>query len=146
MSTQTTPPKFSVHVIPDNRFEQTRNASVECLLALATDVPVTSTAFDTWRDNVSNLGVISNPIELCEEMCQCIKTLKLLTATLNETVPVIGSVTTNENLSGVETGLSDESTKIIAEMGFCSSPVKCIEIYKKYPKNHIAMLFCIEVL
>jgi hypothetical protein len=151
------PPKFSVHVIPDTILEQTRHESVHCLLAFASELEKSShvdeNSMETWRDNVSKLRVISNPIELCAELCECIKALQLnlLGPTLDKPVPDIGSVPTNKILpwiqSRVETGLSDESMKIIGEIGFWSDiPLKCIEIHKKYPKNHIAMLFCIGAL
>jgi TPR repeat protein/tRNA A-37 threonylcarbamoyl transferase component Bud32 len=43
--------------------------------------------------------------------------------------------------------LSSLSIKIIAELEFWTYiPLKCIEMHKKYPNNHIAILFCIGAL
>jgi hypothetical protein len=80
--TPSSPPSlnnFSVHVIPDGVFTGTKQKTVDSLLGLAKNIGMQSSLpkdiLETWSTRIRGLLEISNPIEFCDGVSECISIL-----------------------------------------------------------------------
>jgi hypothetical protein len=68
---------YSVHVIPDDLFMGTKQKSVDSLLGLAKNIVTQSSlpkdVLETWCTKIKGNLEISNPIEFCDGMSECIR-------------------------------------------------------------------------
>jgi hypothetical protein len=61
---------FSVHVIQDSVFTTTKQKMVDSLFGIDGALP--EDALETWKAKIRNILQISNPIELCDSLCEVV--------------------------------------------------------------------------
>jgi hypothetical protein len=112
------PVSYSVHIIPDRIFEDSKQSSMKSLFLTAANLKsmltlVTVESHQHLEKNIQKLSNVTNPIEFCKGATDC---NDLVNAMLYE----------------------NESLKIIQEIGYWKiQPLKCIEKTKKYPTNNL---------